>query len=142
MKHFILCTLLALLPPLALQAQTSQHITINGVSVEKTALSITFDGDDAILHFADGTSQQADMAGVVVDFATATTITAYSLSGDVGDRLSLGGLPDGTPVSLYDASGRLIAVATLPAQPCDATSLRPGVYILKAGATVIKFNKK
>lgn len=142
MKHFILCTLLALLLPMALQAQTTQHITINGVSVEKTALSITFDGDDAILHFTDGTSQQADMAGIVVDFTAATAITAYRFPGSIGSQLSISGLPDGTPVSLYDASGRLIAVTTVSAQPWNASSLRPGVYILKAGATVIKFNKK
>lgn len=142
MKHFFLSTFLALLLPTGMLAGGTQHITINGMNVEKTALRITFDGDDAILHFADGTSQQADMAGIVIDFAAATSISAYRFPGSIGNQLSLNGLAEGTPASLYDASGRLVATTAVSAQPWNTSDLRPGLYILKAGNIVIKFNKK
>ena len=52
---------------------TGQTITINGLAVNKTATELTFDGDNVILHFSDGTSQSADMESVSIVFNNSTT---------------------------------------------------------------------
>lgn len=54
-------------------ASDTQTITVNGRTVEKTAVELTFDGDNVVLHFSDGTEETADMESVAIAFDNATT---------------------------------------------------------------------
>ena len=60
------------------------------------------------------------------------------------EGLTLTGCKAGTHVSIYDAAGRLSLGATATDVPLriDVSRLAPGVYVLKAGDTAIKFIKK
>ncbi|MBQ3627405.1 MAG: hypothetical protein II947_00055, partial [Bacteroidaceae bacterium] len=50
-------------------AQTQQTVTVNGLTVEKTVVQITFDKDQVVLHFSDGLTQTADMDDVSIAFS-------------------------------------------------------------------------
>lgn len=120
-----------------------QQLTINGQTVEKTVSRITFDGDNVVLHFLDNTSQVEDMDAVVLGFDYNTT-SIYSFEGEVKGKLNLGGLPEGTVVTIYDAKGRTVATTTArQAKTVLSTAkLNSGVYMIKAGDKAVKFVKK
>ncbi len=76
--------------------------------------------------------------------AARTATGTPQLDGSVKGRLTLTGCPAGTPVSIYDTAGRQVrrSVAANGQTVIDVSSMTPGVYILKAGDTAIKFTKK
>ena len=118
-----------------------QTLTINGETVEKAVVSITFDGDNVVLHFDDASEQSADMNTVTLNIDVSGTGISV-LKGEVTDRLSIEGLPEGTPVTIYDASGRLV-LSSLASNLSPLTSHLPhGVYVLKAGNQIVKFVKR
>lgn len=156
-KHFMAgaATAAALLgmPAMPLRAQeggpqqSGTVVTVNGTPVEHALAQLTFDGDNVVLHFADGAADMtADMAGVSITLAAATRIDrpeVYTATRLVADELRLGGLAPGERVALYDAAGRLLRQTT--AAPTATTlplaGLRAGTYIVRAGQTIIKFRK-
>ena len=57
----------------AVFAGNKQTVTIEGQVIEKTISEITFDGDNVVLHYADNSSDQADMSLVTLSFSYTTT---------------------------------------------------------------------
>ena len=67
-------------------ADNSQIVFINGQKVEKVATKITFNGDNAVVSFSDGSSQSADMSQVVIYLNVSTDIRkveTFNFNGDL-----------------------------------------------------------
>ena len=126
------------------KAESKQTLTINGQTVESVVTRITFEGDNVVLHFKGGDSQTADMDAVVLGFEYSPTTSISVLRGTVDNYLNLSGLDEGTVVSIYDAQGKLITTTTAREAKAvlSVSTLRSGVYVLKAGRQVVKFVKK
>ena len=128
-------------------ADNSQIVIINGQKVEKVATKITFSGDNATVSFSDGSSQTADMAQVVIYLNVTTDIRkveTFSFNGLIGDELRLSNIAEGTAVTIYDATGKVLqqVKATDTTLSLNTASLKNGVYVLKAGNQIVKFLKK
>ncbi len=128
-------------------ADNSQVVIINGQKVEKVATKITFSGDNATVSFSDGSSQTADMAQVVIYLNVTTDIRkveTFSFNGLIGDVLTLSNVAEGTTVTIYDATGKVLqqVKATDTTLSLNTASLKNGVYVLKAGNQIVKFLKK
>lgn len=136
----LVTTLLLTFAVTTVSAQQGATVTVNGETLEQQVVSITFDGDNAVLHFADGAQLSADMQTLVLLFPKGTETVIQVLSQPVGDTFRLEGLPAGTPVSVYDAKGRQVLATVVPL--VSVSSLRSGTYLLKAGAHVVKFVKR
>ncbi len=126
------------------KAESKQTLTINGQTVESVVTRITFEGDNVVLHFKGGESQTADMDAVVLGFEYSPTTAISVLRGTVDNYLNLAGLDEGTVVSIYDAQGKLVRTTTVREAKAvlSVSTLRSGVYVLKAGRRIVKFNKK
>ena len=126
------------------KAGTTQILIINGEVVEKVVTKITFEGDLAVLTFADETIISEDMGNVIMRFMSSPTsiknVEAFQLNKAVGDNLEIDGLVEGTQVQVFDASGKQVIVTY--DSTINVSSLKPGMYILKAGNQIIKFAKK
>ena len=128
-------------------ADNSQIVFINGQKVEKVATKITFNGDNAVVTFSDGSSQSADMSQVVIYLNVSTDIRkveTFSFNGLIGDELHLSNIAEGTAVTIYDATGKVLqqVKATDTTLSLNTASLKNGVYVLKAGNQIVKFLKK
>ena len=128
-------------------ADNSQIVIINGQKVEKVATKITFNGDNAVVSFSDGSSQSADMEQVVIYLNVSTDIRkveTFSFNGLIGDELHLSNIAEGTAVTIYDATGKVLqqVKATDTTLSLNTASLKNGVYVLKAGNQIVKFLKK
>ena len=128
-------------------ADNSQIVIINGQKVEKVATKITFNGDNAVVSFSDGSSQSADMSQVVIYLNVSTDIRkveTFSFNGLIGDELHLSNIAEGTAVTIYDATGKVLqqVKATDTTRSLNTASLKNGVYVLKAGNQIVKFLKK
>ena len=126
------------------KAGTTQILIINGEVVEKVVTKITFEGDLAVLTFADETFISEDMGNVIMQFTSSPTsiknVEAFQLNKAVGDNLEIDGLVEGTQVQVFDASGKQVIVTY--DSTINVSSLKPGMYILKAGNQIVKFAKK
>ena len=146
-KRIMLTCSLLLALAIPMNADAQQQITVNGQQIEKTATQLTFQGDNVVLHFDDGTDMSADMALVDIVFDTATGIggvESYLLKATLGGKLIVNGLTAGETVSIYDAQGRLMR-QTRAAQSTlneDISNLPGGMYLLKVGKKAIKFVKR
>lgn len=128
-------------------ADNSQVVIINGQEVEKFATKITFSGDNAIVTFSDGTTDTADMSNVVIYLNVSTDISkvqTFNYNGIIGDELHLSNIAEGTTVTIYDATGKVLqqVKATDTTLSLNTASLKSGVYVLKAGNQIVKFLKK
>ncbi len=128
-------------------ADNSQVVIINGQEVEKVATKITFNGDNAVVTFSDGSSQSADMSQVVIYLNVSTDISkvqTFNFNGLIGDELHLSNIAEGTAVTIYDATGKVLqqVKATDTTLSLNTASLKNGVYVLKAGNQIVKFLKK
>ena len=128
-------------------ADNSQVVIINGQEVEKFATKITFSGDNAIVTFSDGTTDTADMSNVVIHLNVSTDISkvqTFNFNGLIGDELHLSNIAEGTAVTIYDATGKVLqqVKATDTTLSLNTASLKNGVYVLKAGNQIVKFLKK
>lgn len=120
-------------------------LTINGKTVEKNVTRITFEGDNAILHFGSETESH-DMNTVVLSFNALSgidEIIGYSFNGIIDGNIELGGIPSGTTVEIFDASGRKRVAHVISTDPAriDVSQLEPGIYVLRAGKNAVKFLK-
>jgi hypothetical protein len=126
-----------------IKAATTQALVINGETIEKVVTKITFNGDLAVLTFSDATEISEDMGNVILRFSSSPTsikdITAFQMKKAVDGELNIEGLPAGTQVVIFDASGKQL-MATM-ASRINVSSLKPGVYVLKAGNQIVKFVK-
>ncbi len=128
-------------------ADNSQIVIINGQKVEKVATKITFNGDNAVVSFSDGSSQSADMSQVVIYLNVSTDISkvqTFNYNGIIGDDIRLSNIAEGTTVTIYDATGKVLqqVKATDTTLSLNTASLKNGVYVLKAGNQIVKFLKK
>lgn len=153
-KSFILASV-AMLSGLPLAAQTggsgeagaAPTVTVNGQPVSHVLASMTFEGDNVVLHFSDADDLTADMQQVAVSLPLTTGIEAlqtYRAPQVVAGSFRLGELPPGTRVAVYDTAGRRLMQTTTGEGPLSLPldGLRQGVYVVRAGNHVIKVNKR
>ena len=143
-KLLLLFSAIMLMLVSPVKAGTTQTLIINGEVVEKVVTKITFEGDLAVLTFADETIISEDMGNVIMRFMSSPTsiknVEAFQLNKAVGDNLEIDGLVEGTQVQVFDASGKQVIVTY--DSTINVSSLKPGMYILKAGNQIVKFAKK
>ena len=143
-KLLLLFSAIMLMLVSPVKAGTTQTLIINGEVVEKVVTKITFEGDLAVLTFADETFISEDMGNVIMQFTSSPTsiknVEAFKLNKAVGDNMEIDGLVEGTQVQVFDATGKQVIVTNDPT--INVSSLKPGMYILKAGNQIVKFAKK
>ena len=131
-------------------AYSEKQVLINGSVADKSDVGeITFQGDDLLLTYSDGSSFRLDMESVVINFSEATSAggslsSILSLNTMVEGELRLTGVETGTPIQIIGVDGKVfysslaedsefsISVAFLPSAP----------YLIKIGNQIIKFIKK
>ncbi len=118
-KKYMLSACLAL-SALCAQADTGETVVINGSVTDGFVTSITFDGDDAILSFADGKTATADMSQV--------SITLTYDSGDTAIRDIR--QENAAAPRVYSLSGQYVGDS--------AKGLKSGVYIVNGKKVVIR----
>lgn len=131
---------------LSANADVVQTLTINGQTVEKTVTQLTFSGDNVVLHF-EGSDESYALDDVVLDFSDVSSINSintFKLNGLVDGRLDISGLAAGTPVAVFDISGKKMASLRAGEETTQVNvgNFRSGVYILKAGTQIVKFVKR
>lgn len=147
-KHFIAGAML-LVATMPTPAWADGPVTtVNGVQVERVLSKITFWGDNIVLHFNDGNAEQTeDLEAVSITLPSTTgidklrTFVSKQLQ---GDNLTLKGVGRGERIAIYDASGRLRMQTTASGSDMSLSlaGLKTGVYIVKAGNNIIKFQKQ
>ena len=103
----------------AVFAGNKQTVTIDGQVIEKTISEITFDGDNVVLHYADNSSDQADMSLVTLSFSYTTT----GISQVEGIKKALQG-------KVYNLQGQCVGFSL--------QGLSKGVYIINGKKVIIK----
>lgn len=103
----------------AVFAGSKQTVTIDGQVIEKTISEITFDGDNVVLHYADNSSDQADMSLVTLSFSYTTT----GISQVEGIKKALQG-------KVYNLQGQCVGPSL--------QGLSKGVYIINGKKVIIK----
>lgn len=128
-------------------AQTAALTTIE--KVEFAADSVCFilagdEGTDTIKYARSGVDQ------ILFKVSTATAIKSAKAQADKvtiaahGSQFTVSGIKAGTPVAVFDVNGRLAAQtkATGESVSLDATGLKSGIYLVRAGNKAIKIVKK
>lgn len=146
-KVFISLCLVMGLTASAATAVNGQIITINGETVDKVATELTFDGDNVILHYLDGTSQSADMTTVTISFDNTNgigSVRTFALKNSTDGFLDISGVDTGQTIRIYDMGGKMIATAKASGSSTvmDIRNMQGGMYILRAGNDVVKFIKR
>lgn len=103
----------------AVFANSKQTVKIDGQVIEKTISEITFDGDNVVLHYADNSSDQADMSLVTLSFSYTTT----GISQVEGIKKALQG-------KVYNLQGQYVG--------SSLQGLSKGVYIINGKKVIIK----
>ena len=149
-KRLLLCLLLLIGLGTNAVAQTQQTVTVNGQTVEKTVVQITFDKDQVVLHFSDGLTQTADMDDVSIAFSpsdaesiSSLLSNAFIFHGVVNGQLTIGNFQEGTHLTIFNANGQrmMSAQSTGGTTTLQVSQLPAGTYILKAGSQFVKFQK-
>ncbi|MFA6778708.1 MAG: T9SS type A sorting domain-containing protein [Paludibacteraceae bacterium] len=124
-------------------------VLVNGQSVEKTPSKISFDGDNVVVSFSDGTTQSQDMSTTVVKFTEETgvffTKASYFQSNSiVKNSLSISGINETSDIAIYDTNGKICHKQKAGAESItiDVTGLKPAVYLLMVDNQIIKFIKE
>lgn len=149
-KRFFISLLFLIYLAVPSWAQTQQTVTINGQTVDKTVVKITFDKDQVVLHFSNGLTQNTDMDNVSIAFSPldAESIStlqsnAFIFHGVVNGQLTIGNLQEGTHLTIFNANGQhmMSAQSTGGTTTLQVSQLPAGTYILKAGSQYVKFQK-
>lgn len=110
---FISCLMLS-----GMNAMADEVEVINAKNVSK----ITFDGDNVIIHYTDGTSDKtADMATVTLDFSEVTSIEGRIA---IATKVGLEGK------DVYNLSGQRVGNSV--------GALSKGIYIINGKKVIIK----
>ena len=110
---------LAVMLSVATFADNKQTVKIDGQVIDKTVTEITFDGDNVVLHYADNTSEPADMSRVTLSFSYTTT----GISQVEGIKKALRG-------KVYNLQGQFVG--------SSLQGLSKGVYIINGKKVIIK----
>jgi len=135
---------------LCAMADGGQQITINGNPIDRTAVSLTFEGSQLTLHFSDGTTATTDMSLVNIIFpdGVSTVIDSpqtFVLGAVVeGNLLHVAQLDENVALSVFNSNGQEVArtVSKGHEVTIDMSHQPAGVYLLRAGKQVVKFTKK
>lgn len=103
----------------AVFANSKQTVKIDGQVIDNTVSEITFDGDNVVLHYADNSSDQADMSLVTLSFSYTTT----GISQVEGIKKALQG-------KVYNLQGQFVG--------SSLQGLSKGVYIINGKKVIIK----
>lgn len=104
-----------------LSAGNKQSITVNGTTIDKVVKTISFEGDNVVLTYTDGSSDKEDMELVTLAFAYDSSSTGISqLTAAKGEKAQ----------QVYTLDG--VAVGK------NLQGLRPGIYIVKGKKILIK----
>lgn len=87
----------------------------------KSLKKITFEGDQVVLHYKDGTTTNADMAEVTIDFSTVTGIE---------ERMAMTEKAGIEGKTVYNLAGQKVGNS--------AARLAKGVYIIDGKKVIIK----
>jgi methionine-rich copper-binding protein CopC len=145
MKKLKLFTMACLLSvAFTAQAGNVQTLVINGEKVEKVVARITFEGDNVVLTFSDQTAQTTDMENVKLSFTPEDLTAIGTIRNAVNKTFSIEGLEPGTEITVYNADGKQVLTthASEDLTILKMTSLKKGVYLMKAGKQVVKFIKR
>ncbi len=147
MKKRFLTLCVASLMGLCAIADGVQSITINGETVEKVATQLSFDGDNVILTYSDGTTQTVDMGTVQIAFSATNsigTLSTFEYKGIINGEMVVGGLPVGSSYAVYDTAGKQLFTGRVVSSETrlDVRQLRTGIYMLRIGNQVVKFVKR
>lgn len=140
--------LIALTTVSGLFAKTTQTLLINGEQVNKVVSSISFDGDNVVLHFGNDTeSYDMNLVSIALDYnAGLENLNVYTFNSKIeGGVISVTGLDADTPIFLYNLNGVIAASAKSDYNgnaSIDIESLQGGVYIMRAGNNCVKFVKR
>ncbi len=115
-------------------ADNKTTLTVDGTSVDRNWVSVSFDGDNAILVFDDQDTWEVDMASVAIAFSydkeeTPTNITDEGWSADGSS-------------SVFDLQGRLVSLRSKNGNLSPLTShplpLKKGIYIRNGKKIIVK----
>lgn len=128
-------------------ASGSPSFKVNGTEISTVVESITFDGDNAILHFSDGTQSSHDMSTLEILFPEISTLiesNSYILSQMVHDQLVIDNCAGNQLVCIFDMAGRLMHQMRSEEGmfSIDVNHMNAGVYILKIGNEAVRFIKQ
>jgi hypothetical protein len=120
-RNFMLLSCVLLWASAAL-ADNEALVTLNGGEAKSGLTSITFNGDEATMLFADNTQLSASMENFEVNFTYDTTPTAIVAVGEATTATA--------PTKVFALDGRYIGATT--------QGLAKGVYIVNGKKTVVK----
>ena len=94
----------------------------DGEKIDVSTLSkVTFEGDQVVLHYKDGTTSMVDMTTVTIDMSSATSIE---------ERLAITEKAGIEGKNIYNLKGQLVGTS--------AARLGKGIYIVGGKKVVIK----
>lgn len=142
-KHLLMA--LALMGSSAAMAEG--YLTINGkpATPADNATSIEFDGDNALITFADNTTATLPLYQIMISAdPSATPVSGISINvmiaqNTVSQTLTIGGTEGGESIAVYDIMGRLVSRSTADANETTiSTAGLKGMYIVAVGNNVVK----
>lgn len=147
-KRIFASLLLSLSMAGGLFAETTQTLLVNGEKVDKVVTSITFDGDNVILHFGtDSESYDMNLVSLGLEYSAGLDdLKVFTFNGKIeGGVMYVSGVNPDSPILVYGLSGMLERSAKADEQgnaAIDIETLPGGVYILRAGNNCVKFVKR
>lgn len=130
-------------------AVIAHEVSIDGNKIGgKSVKQILFDREDVTIVFDDKSTMQCD-GDLLIDMTTTGVnnlryYDAASLRIN-GDEIIVSGLDPLRPITIVSAAGQVVKTIAAPKTDTAAIGiahLAPGVYLLRSGATTIRFVKR
>lgn len=150
MKKFVLSTLMAVALVSSASAQTYNYLILQNQTGSKTGLllqnlKLTFSGD-ILTALQDGKPTTFPISSLQKMFFSATETSIKSIGQD-NTAFSLDGstltinAPAGTIAKVYNTEGRMVMSTKVAndGKPAYINKLQPGIYVVKAAQTSLKF---
>lgn len=132
-----------------LAAVTAHDVTIDGNKIGgKTVKQILFDREDVTIVFDDKSTLQCDGDMLIDMTTTGVDNLRYYDAASVrinGSELVVSGLDPLQPITIVSAAGQVVKTVAAPRTDTAAIGiahLAPGVYLVRSGATTIRFVKR
>lgn len=100
-------------------ADNTQTVVVDGATVNKNVIRLTFSGDDVVMTFADNTSQTTDMSLVSISFSYSPSTAISGPETDKVDAVKrvynlngqyMGNSTEGLPKGLYIVNGKKMVI--------------------------------